>query len=61
MNEVAKTALIDLTVSMRFPGLQNGSMRKIAVNMSPMPRLHFLVPSHAPLYLPPSLTYSSPN
>ena len=44
---------------MRFPGLINGSLRKMAVNLTPFPMAHFLVPSHAPLLSPESLAYSS--
>ena len=38
-----------LTASLRFPGQLNGDLRKLGVNLTPYPRLHFFVVSQAPL------------
>ena len=38
-----------ITTSLRYPGQLNADLRKLAVNMVPFPRLHFFIPSFAPL------------
>jgi tubulin beta len=38
-----------VTTCLRFPGQLNADLRKLAVNMVPFPRLHFFMPSFAPL------------
>ena len=42
-------AMSGTTACLRFPGQLNADLRKLAVNMIPFPRLHFFVPSLAPL------------
>ena len=41
-----------ITATLRFPGARNASLRKLATNLVPFPRLHFLRASHAPLLEP---------
>ena len=59
LNRVTLPILADLTPSMRFPGLINGSLRKMAVNLTSFPMAHFMVPSHALLPFSESLACSS--
>ncbi|OWF49201.1 tubulin beta chain-like [Mizuhopecten yessoensis] len=49
LNHIVSNTMSGVTSSMRFPGQQNTDLRKLAVNMIPFPRLHFLVPGFAPL------------
>jgi len=42
-------ATCGVTASMRFPGMLNGDLRKLGVNLVPFPRLHFFLISQAPL------------
>lgn len=49
INQCIATAMGGITASFRFPGLLNSNYRKMAVNLVPHPRLHFLTVSHAPL------------
>lgn len=35
---------------MRFPGQLNADLRKLSVNLTPFPRLHFFTVGIAPLY-----------
>ena len=49
LNRALATAMAGATATLRFPGRLNASLRKLAVNLSPFPRLHFASPSHAPL------------
>ena len=42
-------AMSGVTTCLRFPGPLNADLRKLAVNMVPFPRLHFFMPSYAPL------------
>lgn len=46
-----------VTTTLRFPGLLNSDLRKLAVNMVPFPRLHFLASAFAPLAAPGSKEY----
>lgn len=38
-----------ITTPLRFPGQLNSDLRKLATNLIPFPRLHFLTTSYAPL------------
>lgn len=38
-----------VTTCLRFPGQLNADLRKLAVNMIALPRLHFFMPGFAPL------------
>lgn len=49
LNRALATAMAGATATLRFPGRLNASLRKLAVNLAPFPRLHFASPSHAPL------------
>lgn len=49
LNHIVANTMSGVTAAFRFPGQLNGDLRKLAVNLVPFPRLHFLVPSFAPL------------
>jgi tubulin beta len=49
LNQVISKVLCGASTSLRFPGQLNGDLRKLAMNLIPFPRLHFLMPSYAPL------------
>merc|ERR1711988_582454 len=49
MNNIAAHVLANLTAGMRFPGSLNVDLNEITMNLVPFPRLHFLIPSLAPL------------
>jgi len=49
LNHLISTAMSGITCSLRFPGQLNADLRKLAVNLVPFPRLHFFMPSCAPL------------
>ncbi|KAI1797411.1 beta-tubulin 2 [Ganoderma leucocontextum] len=52
LNTVVSQVMCGVTTSLRFPGQLNGDLRKLAMNLVPFPRLHFLMPSYAPFYDP---------
>ncbi|XP_033760821.1 tubulin beta-1 chain-like [Pecten maximus] len=49
LNHIVSNTMSGVTSSMRFPGQLNTDLRKLAVNLIPFPRLHFLIPGFAPL------------
>ena len=49
MNNLAASALLNLTSGMRFDGTLNVDINDITMNMVPFPKLHFLLPSMSPL------------
>ena len=51
LNHQMVSTLSDVTAPYRLPveGQVNGNMRKLAVNMTPYPRLHFYMLGHAPI------------
>ena len=49
LNYLVSTAMSGITSSLRFPGQLNSDLRKLAVNLIPFPRLHFLLTGFAPL------------
>jgi len=49
INHQIATAMSGITCPFRFRGLLNSSYRKMAVNLVPYPRFHFLTVSEAPL------------
>merc|ERR1712156_1088365 len=49
LNKLIAQATCGVTASIRFPGLLNGDLRKLGVNLVPFPRLHFFLISQAPL------------
>jgi len=49
LNHLVSFAMSGATCGLRFPGLLNGDLRKLAVNLIPFPRLHFFMIGFAPL------------
>ncbi|KAJ2514943.1 Tubulin beta-3 chain [Coemansia sp. RSA 2049] len=49
LNNLVARVMSGVTTSLRFPGQLNADLRKLAVNMVPFPRLHFLISGIAPL------------
>ncbi|KAF9055203.1 beta-tubulin 2 tubb2 [Hymenopellis radicata] len=58
LNQVVAKVMCGVSTSLRFPGQLNGDLRKLGMNLIPFPRLHFLVPSYAPLFDPKAADYS---
>ncbi|XP_032106815.1 tubulin beta-8 chain-like [Sapajus apella] len=48
LNHLVSATMSGVTTCLRFPGQLNADLRKLAVNMVPFPRLHFM-PGFAPL------------
>ncbi|KAJ1999005.1 hypothetical protein GGI04_004761, partial [Coemansia thaxteri] len=57
LNSLVAKVMSGVTTSLRFPGQLNADMRKLAVNMVPFPRLHFLLSGLAPLTGMESMSY----
>ncbi|RPD61039.1 beta-tubulin 2 [Lentinus tigrinus ALCF2SS1-7] len=57
LNNVVAQVMCGVSTSLRFPGQLNGDLRKLAMNLVPFPRLHFLMPSYAPFYDPKAKAY----
>jgi len=49
LNALIAKVTCGITASIRFPGMLNGDLRKLGVNLVPFPRLHFFLCSYAPL------------
>ena len=49
LNKLVSGVMSGVTCSLRFPGQLNADLRKLAVNLIPVPRLHFFVVGYAPL------------
>jgi len=49
LNYLISNAISGITTCLRFPGQLNTGLMKLAVNAVPFPRLHFMIPSYAPL------------
>jgi tubulin beta len=49
LNHLVSMAMSGTTGAFRFPGQHSGSLRRMAVNLVPFPRLHFLACSLSPL------------
>jgi tubulin beta len=49
LNRLVSAVMSGVTTCLRFPGQLNSDLRKLAVNMVPFPRLHFLMVGFAPL------------
>jgi tubulin beta len=49
LNRVIAQVMCGVSTSLRFPGQLNGDLRKLGMNLIPFPRLHYLLPSYAPL------------
>eukprot|EP01092_Planopodium_desertum_P007664 TRINITY_DN315_c0_g1_i1.p1 TRINITY_DN315_c0_g1~~TRINITY_DN315_c0_g1_i1.p1 ORF type:complete len:374 (+),score=114.57 TRINITY_DN315_c0_g1_i1:277-1398(+) len=50
LNGLVAKVMSGTTSSLRFPGVLNSDLRKLAVNLVPFPRLHFFLIGHAPLH-----------
>ncbi|KAK7461878.1 Tubulin beta-2 chain [Stygiomarasmius scandens] len=50
LNQLISKVMCGISTSLRFPGQLNGDLRKLGMNLIPFPRLHFLMPSYAPMY-----------
>ncbi|OAV84828.1 hypothetical protein PTTG_31024, partial [Puccinia triticina 1-1 BBBD Race 1] len=49
LNHLVSIVMSGITTCLRFPGQLNSDLRKLAVNMVPLPRLHFFMVRFAPL------------
>ncbi|ETS83408.1 Tubulin beta chain [Pestalotiopsis fici W106-1] len=49
LNHLASMVMSDISASFRFPGQRNSDLRKMAMNLVTIPRLHFLSVAYAPL------------
>ncbi|TIC33521.1 hypothetical protein E3Q02_03491 [Wallemia mellicola] len=61
LNSLISRAMAGVSTSLRFPSQLNSDLRKLAVNMIPFPRLHFLCTSVAPLTSLQNRSYQSTN
>ncbi|KAH7336930.1 beta-tubulin 2 [Rhizoctonia solani] len=59
LNRLIAQVMTGVSTTFRFPGQLNGDMRKMALNLIPFPRMHFLTPSVAPLISLGSKAYQS--
>ncbi|KAJ7590074.1 beta-tubulin 2 [Mycena floridula] len=50
LNGLVAKVMCGVSTSLRFSGQLNGDLRKMGMNLIPFPRLHFLMPSYAPLF-----------
>jgi len=50
LNHLISTAMSGVTCSLRSPGYLNADLRKLATNLVPFPRMHFLMVSASPYY-----------
>ncbi|KAJ2917399.1 hypothetical protein MD484_g2982, partial [Candolleomyces efflorescens] len=50
LNRIIAKVMCGVSTSLRFPGQLNGDLRKLGMNLIPFPRLHFLMPSYAPIH-----------
>ena len=57
LNGLIANVMAGCSTTLRFPGQLNADLRKLAVNMVPFPRLHFLMCGFAPLTAPGSVAY----
>ena len=59
INHLVSYSMSGTTSSLRFPGQLNADLRKLAVNLTPFPRLRFLTVSHTPIFSRASLPYQA--
>ncbi|KAJ2451736.1 hypothetical protein EV183_003393 [Coemansia sp. RSA 2336] len=57
LNMLVAQVMSGVTTSLRFPGQLNADLRKLAVNMVPFPRLHFMMSGIAPLTAAETVNY----
>ncbi|GAA5987771.1 hypothetical protein JCM10908_007206 [Rhodotorula pacifica] len=58
LNSLIAKVMSGITTPLRFPGQLNSDLRKLATNLIPFPRLHFLTSSYAPLTAPSAKEYA---
>jgi len=58
LNLLVSQVMCGISTTLRFPGQLNGDLRKLALNLVPFPRLHFLMPSYAPFFDPKAKAFS---
>jgi len=61
LNHLIAQVTCGVTASIRFPGMLNGDLRKLGVNLVPFPRLHFFLVSQAPLASEENAHHSNSN
>merc|ERR1719184_126593 len=61
LNKLIAKVTCGITSSIRFPGMLNGDLRKLGVNLVPFPRLHFFLCSYAPLHSQDSSQHAAVN
>merc|ERR1719184_322642 len=61
LNKLIAKVTCGITSSIRFPGMLNGDLRKLGVNLVPFPRLHFFLCSFAPLHSQDSSQHAAVN
>ncbi|NXD32511.1 TBB2 protein, partial [Spelaeornis formosus] len=61
LNALVAKVMAGFTTTLRFPGVLNSDLRKLAVNMVPFPRLHFFTAGYAPLVSTASKQYTGTN
>jgi len=61
LNQLIAKVTCGITSSIRFPGMLNGDLRKLGVNLVPFPRLHFFLASFAPLFAENSSQHAAVN
>ncbi|KAK4686020.1 tubulin beta, partial [Tremellales sp. Uapishka_1] len=61
LNGLIAKVMAGFTTTLRFPGVLNSDLRKLAVNMVPFPRLHFFTVGYAPLVASASKAYQNSN
>ncbi|KAI5452866.1 hypothetical protein NCC49_006405 [Naganishia albida] len=61
LNGLIAKVMSGFTTTLRFPGVLNSDLRKLAVNMIPFPRLHFFSVGYAPLSSTQSRAYQQVN
>jgi len=61
LNKLIAKVTCGITSSIRFPGMLNGDLRKLGVNLVPFPRLHFFLCSFAPLFSDDASQHTSVN
>ncbi|KAL7424441.1 hypothetical protein Q5752_000124 [Cryptotrichosporon argae] len=61
LNRLIAKVMVGFTSTLRFPGLLNSDLRKLATNMVPFPRVHFFVAGYAPLIASAHRAYTASN
>ncbi|ORX39445.1 tubulin beta chain [Kockovaella imperatae] len=59
LNQLIAKVMAGFTTTLRFPGVLNSDLRKLAVNMVPFPRLHFFTAGYAPLVASHTKSFTS--